>query len=217
MKKSAKILIILSMIVSMVAVPAWAAGGKVRGDKAAGPAGDTGQGLTSTNRGGGSGDCCTAEGTLSEEEVDHILYIRQEEKLARDVYLALYDHYAQDPFLARIFLNISNSEQRHMDAVKRLIDAYGLTDPVEDDTEGVFPDTDDDFTSLYVNLVAQGKIGYCEALNVGVDIETLDIEDLELALTEATSPAVIRVFTNLLNGSNNHLNAFESRIASNCQ
>lgn len=217
MKKSVKMLIILCMIASVVAAPAWAAGGKVRGDKAAGPAGDTGQGLTNTNRGDGTGDYCTAEGTLSEEEIAHILHIRQEEKLARDVYLALYDHYALEPLLARIFLNISNSEQRHMDAVKKLIEAYGLADPIQDDTEGVFPETDDDFTSLYINLVAQGKIGYCEALDAGSRIETLDIDDLEFALNEATSPAVIRVFTNLLNGSYNHLNAFESRIASNCQ
>ena len=72
-------------------------------------------------------------GTLTDKEIEHITYIREEEKLARDVYLTLYEEYE-----APIFANISESEQRHMDAIKRLIDKHGLEDPVEDDTVGKF-------------------------------------------------------------------------------
>ena len=217
MTKSIKMLITLFVIASMVAAPAWAAGGKVRGDNAAGPAGDTGQGLVNTNRGDSNGNNYLVPGTLSEGEVAEILYIRQEEKLARDVYLALYSHYESDPLLAQIFLNISNSEQRHMEAVKKLIDKYGLTDPVADDTQGVFPDSEEDFGSLYILLVEQGKASYCEALEVGIFIENTDIDDIEFALADATSPDVIRVFTNLVNGSYNHLNAFTNRTELNCR
>ena len=48
---------------------------------------------------------------LTEAEENHILYMREEEKLARDVYLTLYELWG-----AEIFANISESEQQHMDA-----------------------------------------------------------------------------------------------------
>lgn len=143
---------------------------------------------------------------LTEAEEQHILYMREEEKLARDVYLTLYELWD-----AEIFANISESEQRHMDAVKNLITRYGLVDPVVDDAVGMF--TNPDFVSLYDELVMAGETSLEEALKVGVRIEDLDIADLELALQENSMRAVQRVFQNLLNGSYNHLSAFERNIA----
>jgi hypothetical protein len=145
-------------------------------------------------------------GTLTVEEIEHITYMREEEKLARDVYLYL-DRIYQAP----IFGNISESEQRHMDALARLIDKYGLEDPVIDDTEGVF--TNPAFTELYDYLVLRGSEGNCEALQVGIFIEVLDIDDIEYALNDVVAKDVIRVFENLLAGSENHLYAFESQLA----
>lgn len=151
--------------------------------------------------------------TLTEKEIEHITYMREEEKLARDVYLTLYEKYQTS-----IFLNISESEQRHMDALKRLIVKYGLTDPVENDDVGAF--TNDFFTELYGDLVDRGtgeNADYCDALQVGIDIELLDIEDIELALEDVEAPDVARVLNNLLSGSWNHLNAFISQYeANNC-
>jgi hypothetical protein len=218
MTKSGTILATLVFVVSMVTTPVWAAGGKVRGDNAAGPAGSTGNGAVSTNRGDGICGTCLAAGTLSEAETDNILYMVQEEKLARDVYLSLYDYYVgNEPLLARIFENISASEQRHMDAIGRLIVKYELENPIIDDTVGVFPAPEGYFTGLYNDLLSAGIVGYCEALDVGIQIEELDIEDLEIALTEVEAQDVARVFGNLLNGSENHLNAFSSRSEANCQ
>jgi hypothetical protein len=157
-------------------------------------------------------------GTLTPVEIYHITYMREEEKLARDVYLTLYEKYQ-----APIFDNISESEQRHMDALERLIEKYDLEDPVEDDTIGVFPvtdpdtDTDTDFNGLYIEFVGEGEIDYCYALQVGIDIEVLDIKDIGLALDEVVAKDVIRVLTNLLNGSWNHYNAFTSRYEANCE
>ena len=87
---------------------------------------------------------------LTEAEEHYILYMREEEKLARDVYLTLYETWG-----AEIFANISDSEQRHMDAVKSLITRYGLVDPVVDDTLGAF--TNPDFELLYDQLVEDGS------------------------------------------------------------
>lgn len=61
-------------------------------------------------KGSGAGKNGQSLGTLEEKEIEHITYIREEEKLARDVYLTLYELYQ-----ASIFENISESEQRHND------------------------------------------------------------------------------------------------------
>ncbi|MHC4174530.1 MAG: DUF2202 domain-containing protein, partial [Planctomycetota bacterium] len=142
---------------------------------------------------------------LTEAEEQHILYMREEEKLARDVYLTLYELWG-----AEIFANISDSEQQHMDAIKRLVTMYGLEDSVVDDAVGQF--TNPYFVGLYDELVLTGEISLEEALKVGVRIEELDIADLELALLETSKRTVRRVFQNLLNGSYNHLDAFQRAI-----
>ena len=149
--------------------------------------------------------------TLTDKEIVHITYMREEEKLARDVYLTLYELYRSP-----IFSNIGESEQRHMDALKRLIDRYGLEDPVADNAIGIF--TNPVFATLFVKLVEKGTVGYCDALQVGIDIEVLDIEDIENALNDIEAQNVNRVLNNLLNGSYNHLNAFRNQQAlAGCQ
>jgi hypothetical protein len=146
---------------------------------------------------------------LTELEEQNILFMREEEKLARDVYLVMYDLWGVD-----IFANISESEQRHMDAVKNLITRYSLTDPVVDDRIGQF--TNPDLKDLYDDLIEAGEVSLEEALKVGVAIEELDIADLEQALTETDKRNIERVFQNLLNGSYNHLDAFNACLNGDC-
>ena len=159
--------------------------------------------------GKGKGGGTTAP-VLSEKEASDLIFLREEEKLARDVYLALYDVWGTS-----IFLNISASEQKHTDAVKGLIDKYGLVDPVVVDDPGVF--TNPDLAQYYIDLVAQGTgegATLEDALNVGVFIEELDIHDIkDLMLPDATQTDVQRVLANLLAGSYNHLDAFEKLLA----
>ncbi|MGB9768510.1 MULTISPECIES: DUF2202 domain-containing protein [Dictyoglomus] len=138
---------------------------------------------------------------LSSQEIEDILHMREEEKLARDVYITLYNIHK-----IPIFYNISNSEQAHMNAVKTLINYYKLKDPVVDDRIGKFTNTK--FTELYNTLVERGKKSAVEALKVGIFIEELDIKDLQEAIKRTNKPDIIRVYTNLLKGSQNHMNAF---------
>ena len=63
-------------------------------------------------------------GALSADETADLLYMREEEKLARDLYLAFYDRYGLPAFS-----NIAAAEQRHMDAVRYVLEGYGLVDP----------------------------------------------------------------------------------------
>lgn len=147
----------------------------------------------------------TAE--LTAAEAANILYMRQEEKLARDVYL----HFAE-VWDCPVFANIAKAEQRHMDAVGLLITKYGLEDPAADNTAGVF--SSPEFAEMYATLLEDGAGSLLEALSVGVRIETLDIADLEKVLQETDKSDLQWVFENLLAGSNSHLAAFTRNIAS---
>ena len=139
-------------------------------------------------------------GELSEEETAALLYMREEEKLAHDVYVTLYDQWGLP-----VFQNISRSEQTHTDAVKALLDRYGLADPAST-AAGVF--TNPDLQALYIELIARGGQSLEEALKVGAAIEEIDILDLQERLAQTDNADIQQVFQNLLRGSSNHLRAF---------
>lgn len=142
---------------------------------------------------------------LTDEEIDSLIYMREEEKLAHDVYLAMYDLWGLS-----IFKNIANSEQTHTDAVKGLLDTYDIPDPVDTSPAGVFQNAD--LQSLYDQLTELGAQSLGEALKVGAAIEEIDILDLLEALEFVENSAVRRVYENLLKGSENHLRAFTSTL-----
>jgi hypothetical protein len=136
---------------------------------------------------------------LSQEETAALLFMREEEKLARDVYNALYEIWGQPTFT-----NIAASEQAHMDEIKLLLDRYNLADPALE--PGSF--TDPNLGALYDQLVGQGSLSLVDALKVGAAIEEIDILDLEERLAMTDNADLQQVFTNLMMGSYNHLNAF---------
>ncbi|MBI4917822.1 MAG: DUF2202 domain-containing protein [Acidobacteria bacterium] len=161
-------------------------------------------------RGGGRGGCqrlaTLPVGTLSQAETEGLRFIREEEKLARDVYTTLYADWQ-----AREFLNIAGSEQRHMDAVKALLDRYAVADPVGANPVGVFADPR--LQSLHDQLVARGRLSLVDALTVGATIEDLDLRDVAAELAEADDVDLDTVYQNLAKGSRNHLRAFVAALA----
>lgn len=150
--------------------------------------------------GGGGGG-----GQLTQAEIEGLLYMREEEKLARDAYWTLYDKWQ-----LLIFAKIANSEVMHMSKVKELLDRYGLADPAAGKPVGVF--TNPILQQLYNDLMVQGNQSSTEALRVGVAIEEVDIHDLQkyLALTNKTD--IFNVYSALLNGSYCHLRAFNNQL-----
>lgn len=146
-----------------------------------------------------------APANLTEEEAEGLIQMREEEKLARDVYLTLYDLWGLP-----VFENIAASEATHTEAVLGLIEAYGLDDPVADDTVGAF--TDPVPAALYDDLIARGSVSPLDALTVGALIEDLDISDLRTLLEQTDNPDIERVYGNLLRGSENHLRAFGRQL-----
>lgn len=141
---------------------------------------------------------------LSVAESEALLYMREEEKLAHDVYAALYEQWGLP-----IFLNISQSEQSHTDSIKVLLERYNLADPASSQA-GVF--TNPELQALYNELVARGERSISEALKTGAAIEEIDILDLENDLAVVVQPDIQQIFQNLLQGSNNHLRAFVSNL-----
>jgi len=143
--------------------------------------------------------------TLSADELSGLLYMREEEKLARDVYTTLYEAWG-----LQIFANIAQSEQTHTEAVRDLLEKYELADPVTDDTVGVF--TDPDLQQLYDDLTARGLTSVEEALQVGALIEDLDIYDLTQEIAKTDNKDIVLVYENLTRGSRNHMRAFTSQL-----
>jgi len=161
--------------------------------------------------GGQQGDCIlqylatTPMQELSKEESTSLIMLREEEKLARDVYI-----YFADLYNLRIFSNISRSEQKHMDAVKVLLDRYQVTDPIADDTPGQF--SSETFANLYTALTESGNASLAAALQVGATIEDLDIFDLAEGLALSDNTDMDMVYQNLMKGSRNHLRAYISQL-----
>lgn len=158
---------------------------------------------------GGKGNCLqtidSVKYDLSLIEKDGLIYMRLEEKLARDVYLTLGKTYNQ-----KMFVNIPESEQRHMDAVKMLLDKYEIVDPIADNEIGSF--TNLDFKKLFDNLVAKGQVSFKDAMLVGKEIEEMDIKDLNKRIEQTENPDIKDVYENLKEGSENHLRAFTKHL-----
>lgn len=145
--------------------------------------------------------------TIDATEAANLTQMREEEKLARDVYIEMYRLWGK-----KIFSNIIESEKKHMSAIKTLLDRYGLPDPIISDAPGAF--TNGEIKTAYENFVARGSRSLEEALQVGVDVEKMDIADLHLFITQTDNTDVKKVYNNLYNGSLRHLGAFTYQLES---
>lgn len=142
--------------------------------------------------------------TLNATEIASLLFMREEEKMARDVYIALYATWNDT-----VFDNISQSEQEHMDAIKVLLDKYNLVDPAAD-SMGVF--NDPELQTLYDALLKRGEVSYREGLYISALIEEVDIRDIQEAIDSIENEDMINTYESLLKGSRNHLRSFVSKI-----
>lgn len=146
-----------------------------------------------------------ASSDLSAAEIEGLLLMREEEKLARDVYTTLGGIWE-----LRVFENIAGSEQTHMDSVKELLDRYGIEDPVESERPGTYRNIE--LAELYGELIIRGSRSIQDALAVGALIEELDIADLRKLIASSDNEDIDLVYANLLAGSENHLRAFVSQL-----
>ena len=142
-------------------------------------------------------------GELTALEKEGLLYMVEEEKLAADVYSALFEKWD-----LRAFDNIGRAELTHEAAVQTLLERYSLTNPIK--SEGEFFNAT--LQRLYDGLVIQGKTSVEDALKVGAAIEEIDILDLEERMAQTKKEDILLVYSNLKRGSENHLRAFVNNL-----
>ena len=146
--------------------------------------------------------------SISTAEAASLTFMREEEKLANNVYKLLGTTWAaQTP----VFTNIANSEASHTEAIRQLLVRYTLADPAANLADGVFQNQT--LQQLYNSLIAQGTLSYIDALKVGCAIEEIDILDLQNALVGIDNQDIIVVYNNLTLGSRNHLRSFVKSLS----
>lgn len=138
--------------------------------------------------------------TLTTDEQQTLTYMIEEEKLAHDIYVKMYEAWG-----INIFSNISKSETQHQSSLVAAAAYYGVTDPSKDGV-GVF--SNQDLQNLYNSLLAKGLSSRQSAFEVGKLIEQQDIADLQNAIDQSSSAYLDTVYKRLLKGSQNHLAAF---------
>lgn len=148
-----------------------------------------------------AGAAQTKPSLLTEDEKADLVFMREEEKLARDTYLVLYDKWAM-----AVFSNIASSEQSHMDAILKLLKKYRLTDPAASTEIGEF--VNDDLQELYDYLITKGLASDLDAVEVGGLIEETDMRDIKEAIEAAQQADIDAVYESLICGSRNHLRSF---------
>jgi hypothetical protein len=146
--------------------------------------------------------------SLSAAESASLLFMREEEKLAQDVYTQLNITWSGQ---TRVFGNIAKSEATHTEAVRQLLLRYNLPDPNATLSAGVYQNAT--LQSLYTQLVASGNVSLIEALKVGAAIEEIDLLDLQKGLLDIDNQDIILIYDNLRKGSRNHLRSFASTLA----
>jgi hypothetical protein len=143
---------------------------------------------------------------LTKKDRKGILFMHEEEKLARDVYRHLGRKWDLRPFQ-----NIQRSEQAHIDAMAQLIERYELKARSSSDDEGTFANRA--LQKLYSKLIVDGEASAIAALNVGAYVEEVDIEDLDDIIASTRNPDLKSVAESLRRASENHLRAFVRNLA----
>lgn len=141
--------------------------------------------------------------SLSAAEQSSLAFMREEEKLAHDVYAKMDARWSAN---TRAFGNIATSESTHTEAVRQLLLRYSLSDPAAPLAAGVFQNAT--LQGLYSQLVATGNASLVDALKVGAAVEEIDIVDINTAMESVNNQDIRLVYTNLLKGSRNHLRSF---------
>lgn len=155
---------------------------------------------------GPCGTSGTATATLSEAELNALIYLVKLEKMAYEVYTTLGQIYSTMPILE----NISEAEYRHWKVLQNLFVKYGETDPTKDgDVDldiGLY--NDDDMSDAYDEAIAYGGVSLLQAMETGAIIEQLELDSLSNALGRTTLPDLTTIYTNFINADGAHLDAF---------
>ena len=143
------------------------------------------------------------ETTITQTDKNALLFMLEEEKLARDTY-----QYLDDLWSINQFANIKLSEQSHMNSIALLLDSNNVSYTIL--PSGEF--TNQDLQNFYNQFIINGSLDQVSALIVGATIEDLDIVDLQNYIDATENTTIISVFESLQCGSRNHLRSFVSAL-----
>jgi hypothetical protein len=146
-------------------------------------------------------------GGLTAQESEGLQFMREEEKLAHDLYLELYELWGLP-----MFNNITKSEATHTAAVKQLLDHFGIEDPAHANVPGVFQDAV--LQDLYDQLLTRSSQSLEDALLAGALVEEVDIQHLKDRIAQTDDPLIEKVYAKLIAGSKNHLRSFVTQYPS---
>jgi hypothetical protein len=159
--------------------------------------------------------------------------MREEEKLARDVYLTFAEWYPNQPVFNKI---ATTSEQTHTDTMRDKLAQYDVVDPNPDTNNlpgalGVFTGDiyGEYFTEKFGQLTQMGSQSELDALYVGALIEELDMHDIiecpqvivdmdngigegGCGLSYTDERALNNAYSSLVDGSESHLRAYVGQI-----
>lgn len=137
-----------------------------------------------------------------------LLYMIEEEKMARDVYAAF-----EAKWGAAIFNHISEAEGKHFERVLGLAQSQGVKVPnaIEKNKAGQFRNKE--LQGMYDEFIASGSQSLEAALRVGAVLEETNYRDLSAAIAATDNVAVQNTFAQLLDASANHLRAFSRNLS----
>jgi hypothetical protein len=179
------------------------------------------------NGGGGGGGGSTG---LDSNEASHLTFMREEEKLARDVYLTFANMYPEQGVFANI---ATTSEQTHTDTMRDKLALYGLPDPNPETNNlpgslGVFSGEEWGwyFSDKFLALTTAGSVSELDALYAGAFIEELDMHDIAdcpqvmvdagysdpCGLNYTDESGLQNAYSSLIDGSESHLRAYVGQI-----
>ena len=150
----------------------------------------------------------TATSTM-EEVKKSLEYMYEEERLAKEVYLSIY----QKQPVRQLYRIATNSETRHISAVEALARKYGVR--LYPQRVGVYRNPH--IQSLFNSLYAKGVRSQKDALEVGCMVEVTDVEDLNRYIATAQRAGasdVVQTYEFLRRGSYNHYWAFDRGLKS---
>lgn len=165
---------------------------------------------------------CSASGVLNDEQNYALAYMWNEEKLAKDIYLALNEVRPHNT----LYTIATRSETEHEAAVEELIATYDINITNLADYTVAYSEAElraigaGEFAipkvqALYDTLYAKGVVSMQDALEVGCMVEVTDVNDLDEYIGVADDvESLVRVFTSLRSGSYNHYWAFDNALKS---
>jgi len=143
---------------------------------------------------------------ISDTEIDELLFMREEEQMAHDLYTRWSDMYSLP-----IFENIAQAEETHASEVQFLLDRYQINATTTGSLSAGY--NNPTIQTLSDSLAKLGAVSLTDALKAGVMIEEQDISDLDNAIANTSREDLKAVYGNLKSGSENHLSAFTKQLS----